>query len=129
VAGDNGIDLDVKTFILEKVESVEHVEILLLLHAHPERDWSADEISQTLRNSRESANLRLSDLAGKGILRPSASDSTRYRYAPRDHKLAETVDKLVTTYSERRVSVINLIFSKPLERIQVFADAFKIRKD
>ncbi len=36
---------------------------------------------------------------------------------------------LAEGYAERRVTVINLLFSKPVERIRTFADAVRLRKD
>lgn len=131
--GSGDIDAAVKSFIHDKIESVEHLEILLLLHAQAERTWSAEEVVASLRNELESARIRLADLAQKRLLAvdlqgQTGTASPRYRYAPVG-PLAAAVDKLAATYSMRRVTVIQLIFSKPLDRIQVFADAFKLRKD
>lgn len=126
----NGIDADVKRLILESIESVEHVEILLLLRANADRGWSAKDVTQKLRNSEESAQRRLADLASKGALvQVPGTDPTAYQYSPANEAQGRILDKLAKTYAERRVSVIELIFSKPRERIQVFADAFRLRKD
>jgi hypothetical protein len=38
------------------------------------------------------------------------------------------VARLAGTYRERRVAVITLIVSKPLESVRAFSDAFRIRK-
>jgi hypothetical protein len=51
-----------------------------------------------------------------------------YRYAP-PPELHRSIAGLVETYRERRVSVINLVYSRPSDAIRSFADAFRLRKD
>lgn len=126
------MDNDVRVFVLNMIDSFEQMEILLLLHANQEQDWQAIDVTNKLRNTEASVIERLNDLENKGLLRSRAPDgpgSNVYQYSPRDQALARTVDALAKTYAERRASVINLIFSKPLAKIQTFADAFKLRKD
>jgi hypothetical protein len=36
---------------------------------------------------------------------------------------------LAQAYTDRRVSVITLIFSKPVDKLRSFTDAFKLRRD
>ncbi len=129
MANEKSIDDDVKIFIRNVIESFEHMEILLLLHANPEKEWSARDVCNKLRNDYDSAINRLADLEAKGLLESRTSGTLYYRFKPKKDSLTKTVDKLARTYLERRVTVINLIFSKPHEKIQVFAEAFKIRKD
>ena len=42
---------------------------------------------------------------------------------------AKVVAAVADAYAERRYTVIDVIFSKPAERIRVFADAFRLRQD
>ena len=57
----------VRKFILHHIESVELFEVLLLLKEGPERDWSAQDVSQKLCTAAESAAKRLAHLAGLGL--------------------------------------------------------------
>lgn len=107
--------------------SVEQLEILLLLRAHRGRDWSAEEIAKELRIAALSAANRLLDLAGRGLLVEASPG--RFRYEPNDQALGAAVEGLAKVYPERRVSVIEIIFSKPNDVIRTFADAFKLRRD
>jgi hypothetical protein len=50
----------------------------------------------------------------------------RYRTAG---ETEQSIERLAELYKERRVSIISLIYSKPHQQVQAFADAFKIRKD
>jgi hypothetical protein len=119
---------EVRRFITDHIDSVEQLEILLLLHQHPERSWTAESVARELRISALSADDRLKDMARSGLLAKVQGSEVEYRYAP-SHQLGEVVAGLATAYAERRVTVINLIFSKPIDKIRTFADAFRLRRD
>jgi predicted ArsR family transcriptional regulator len=116
-------------FILTVIDSIGQLEVLLLLRAHPERDWSASEVSDELRTNAPSATEHLDRLTHHGLFALSESPPRRYRFRPRTPELAAAVDLLNQAYRDDRVAVINMIYSKPMERIRIFADAFKIRKE
>lgn len=124
---DDGIPEDVRAFIVAHIASVEQLEILLLLRAHPERGWSPAELSRELYIAEESAARRIRDFHASGLLAQEAGRPI-YRYAPHDAHVSRVVESLAAVYQERRVRVINLIFSKPVDHIRSFADAFKFRK-
>jgi hypothetical protein len=124
-----GIPDNVITFIRDHIESVEQLEILLLLHAQRERDWSAEEVAKALRSSSISAEKRLSQFATLKLLTEKKDSPNRYRFAPATESLGAVVGALAEAYLIRRVTVIDLIFSKPSATLKIFADAFKIRED
>jgi hypothetical protein len=117
----------VRRLIADSIDSVEQLEILLLLLQRPERTWSAESVARELRVSSLSAGDRLEDLSRDALL-ARVKGSDEYRYAPASAELNEAVKGLATAYTERRVTVINLIFSKPVDKIRTFADAFRLRK-
>jgi len=115
----------VRAFIHEHIDSVEQLEVLLLVRAHPGREWSAREVADELRIDPGSAEQRLEDLVRVGLL---ADGSAGVRYAPETPELARQVDELAQLYQSHRVAIISVIFSRPSERIRSFADAFRIRR-
>jgi hypothetical protein len=129
----NYIADDVRRFIHEKINSVEQLEVLLLLRCEPRKEWSAMDVSRHLFTVAASASLRLEDLHTQGLLALcDAKDETGkalYRYEPRDMRADETVAKLDNLYRERKDAVIQLIFSRPPDRIQTFSDAFRIKRE
>ncbi len=109
-----------------QIESVAQLEILLLLRAAGDKLWTADEVSRALvTQSAETAGTWLADLARRGLAR---EEDGSYRYDP-PAELEHTLDSLAEAYARYRVSVIALIFAKPSERISLFSDAFRIRRD
>jgi hypothetical protein len=123
------ITQDVRTLILERIDSVVQLEILLLLHGAPDRARSAQEIAQELRIDASWAAGQLGDLAGRGLAAPASEGGELFRYAPASPELDHAVSALSREYNERRVRVISLIFSKPVDKLRSFADAFRFRKD
>ena len=125
----SGIPEPVRHFIAQHVESVEQLEVLLHLRAHADRAWTADEVAQALHIDAASAARRLDDLCGRGVLAAAEESPRRYRYSPALPAVDAVVGSLAEAYATRRVSVISLIFAKPTDTIQTFADAFRIRRD
>jgi len=121
-----GITEEVRSFLLQHVDSVEKLEVLLLVRSQPDRDWTADQIAAELRTDPRSARLRLDDLRGSGLV---AAGEAGARYLPRTPALARAVEATASAYRTHRVAVVTLIFSRPTERIRSFADAFRLRKE
>ncbi len=125
------MDAGLITFIRTHIDSVEQLEVLLLMRNDPSKGWSAADVSRQLRSSPVSAALRLEKLTAlRLIVKTEPSQHTfTFRYEPSTPELADRVTALSEAYLVRRVTVIDLIFSNPVEKIQSLADAFKIRGD
>jgi hypothetical protein len=123
----NGIPDEVKKFIVDHINSVEQLEVLLFLRSNEDKEWDAAAVSRELRIDPASAANRMSDLSEHGLL--ALKTDTFYRYYPRTRELDQAVRYLADSYSNHRYTIINLIFSKPIDKIRTFSNAFKIRKD
>ena len=123
---------DVQRFIADHISSVVVLEALLMLFARPGRGWSAGQLGAELRVDPVWTERELAELARRGVIRRGegarAGEPALYEY-PEDAPTRATLAGLAECYQERRVSVISLIFAKPAEAIQTFADAFNLRKD
>lgn len=123
------IGQDVRALIADQIDSVVQLEVLLLLHADPARSWQAADIARELRIEVNSAGDQLDLLCARGLLQSDDASPRNYRYGPRTPALERAVPALARAYAERRVTVINLIYSKPADALRSFADAFRIRKE
>jgi hypothetical protein len=119
----------VRTLIGQHLDSVLEVEILLLLYQTRPKAWSAGEVVEKLRIDPAWAVTQLNKLCDHGLLRCEGGPPATFAYAPASAEVDAAVAALDSAYADRRVSVIELIFAKPLEKIRSFADAFRIRKD
>ena len=122
----NGLPEDVHRFLYHNIDSVEQLEVLLLLRRVPQRGWTAEEVARELYSHPSSILHRMTSLAGRGLLREL--EPACYQYAPRSTELHATVTRVAETYRERRVAVITLIASKPIENVRAFSDAFRLRR-
>ena len=126
---DPGISQDVRTLIVERIDSVVQLELLLLLQGSAGRSWTAADVAQQLRIEPSWAAGQLAELVSRGLAAPADGAHESFRYAPVPAELDGTVVQLTRDYAERRVTVITMIFSKPVDKLRTFADAFRFRKD
>lgn len=113
---------DVESFIAYCIDSVEQVEVLLLLSDTRGRSWTMEEVEH-LRSSVRSVGLRLGSLVAHGLVR---RDGMAFRYAASeaDDRL---VQRLAQVYQERKTAVIDRIFSLG-DPMRSFADAFRLKE-
>lgn len=122
----NGVPEDVRAFIFEFIDSVEQLEVLLLVRSQPSREWSVSEVTDALRTDAGSAAHRLRSLKEMGFIASTDTENARFRFQPQTERLQHLSDLLAATYKIRRHAVLELIFS-PLKRIKTFASAFVVR--
>jgi hypothetical protein len=121
---------EVRRFIATNIRSVAQLELLLMLRTGPDRWFTAEEISRSLYMAEEPTVVQLSELESGGVIvQDTAGGGRRYHYQPRDVELALLIDQLAELYRNRRLAVTNAIYAGPTERIQIFSDAFRLRKD
>lgn len=126
---EDGISPTVKSFIAGYISSIVELEILLLLAGRPQEVWTAEAVSRELRIDRAWAAAHLATLCAQGVAGCGQGPDPVYRFAPQRPEIRDAVDELARAYADRRVTVIGLIFSKPVDKIRTFADAFRLRKD
>lgn len=66
-------------------------------------------------------------LSAAGLIRPDTEG--RYVYAPASPAIADLCSQLEKLYRERPVRVVNAIVSSPNDKLQSFADAFRLKGD
>ena len=118
---------EVVEFISAHIASMEQLEVLLLVSRQPDREWSPEAVFTEIQSSHASIVQRLREFSEQGLLIQPAP--LKFRYSPRSEPLANAVRALAAVYKEKRVKVIELIYRKPVDDVQSFADAFKFRKD
>jgi predicted ArsR family transcriptional regulator len=119
----------VQRFLESHIDSIEKLEVLLLLRNQPARTWTAGGVAQELRIMEASAQGRMEDLCARGLVSCEGGTPPTYRFAPTSSEDSQAVTELATTYATRRVSVISFIFSRPTDRLRSFANAFRLKKD
>jgi hypothetical protein len=65
--GGSKIGEDVRSFLLDEIPSVAHLEILLHLHPRPSDWWSADRMATALRMSSQAVLERMEEMSSRGL--------------------------------------------------------------
>ena len=117
---------DVIDFIVGSIDSVEQLEVLLLLRQNRSKKWTADQVNEIVRSSERSITNHLEKFGSLGLISNEAgTDLFVYSADPEQDQLLE---KVAAFYRDRRAAVIEYIYSKPIREIQSFSAAFKFRR-
>lgn len=119
-------DSKVRAFLQAYISSVAKLELLLLLQRQPARSLSAESAARELGLSCEMAAVLLRELCQERLASPEPDNS--FRFAPANAATEEVVGRIALLYQERRVTLIQLIYAAPVDRLRSFADAFDLRK-
>lgn len=126
---ESGFSKELEQFIAAEIQSLEQLEILLLLSGNPHRWWSANSVYEVVKSSPSSVEDRLNELTARGLLKHENQQERSYQFAPNSDHLWHLVSQLRDAYKERPVKIVQAIYSKPRDGVQEFANAFKFRRD
>jgi hypothetical protein len=115
---------DIKRFILISIESVPHLEAIVLFHREPEIEWDPKMIAQSLFINEKKAAEILVDLYNSGFT-VKQKDIPLYQYLPNTPELGTMVGRLAEVYNNNLIEVTLLIHSKINKQAQIFGDSFK----
>jgi hypothetical protein len=114
---------------IQTIESIPHLEAMLLLHKEPSQVWNEFEIAKRLYINTDIANSMLADLCAMKICITNSAGAG-FIYSPSQH-LSELIDQLALYYSCHLIQVTNMIHAKANNgrSARLFADAFKFKKE
>lgn len=120
---------DVVRFVEQHLDTVPHLEALLLMWESAPRPWTEAEIAARVYVSPDTARRILQDLARAGLLKSGNADPSGYLYAPSTEINAELVPRLAAVYTRHLVRIASLIHSKTSPAVREFARAFQIKSE
>lgn len=118
---------DLLNFIDLHVDSIELVEVLLLLRDRGPEGLAVRSINDIIRSDEGSIQARLDTLTSMGLVQRAPDQPDLYRYAPGAHH-QPVIDELAAAYRERRTKVIELIYSRGTRDLHHFSNAFVWRR-
>lgn len=125
---DEQLAREVDQFIHDEIESVPHLEALLLLWNNRPKVWTAEQMAKALFVPVDVARNILQDLTRQG-LSATSPDPDRYLY----QSDVEAKDRLMaavdTAYRRELVRITRTIHSKAAASVREFARAFRFKKE
>jgi hypothetical protein len=125
---DSEIPQEVESFVRRHFRSVASLEVFLFVRSMLPGGITADDLSNEMRSNPVYSAALLNELLDKGLLTSQESKTQRKYFCNNNEKDKDIYDKVTAYYVQKRVRIINLIYNASAEKIQDFADAFKIRK-
>jgi hypothetical protein len=117
---------DVERFIVDEIDSVPHLEALLLLWRNAPNPCSAQQIAEQLYIPHGQGAAIAEDLHRRGLL---AREGGRFFYDTRSEERNRLLEGLDAMHRQELIRVSGIIHSKASPGIRAFADAFRFRKE
>jgi predicted transcriptional regulator len=121
--------LQVDRFVLEQIDSVPHLEALLLLFNSQPKAWSTDEMAKSLYVRNEVAAKILDSLLHRNLIAKSSHQSDGFFYSPDDEARNQMLSDVDAVYRKEVVRISSMIHSKASAGVRDFARAFRFKKD
>jgi hypothetical protein len=127
IVASNNLPPHLLDFISRHVQSVEQLEILLLVSRPPITPWSPGTVYEKILSSPRSVERWLEELTRTGLLERVSDPEGSYRRS-QDDQVGAQISTLGEFYRTVPVRVIEAIYKREASAAQSFADAFKIKK-
>ncbi|HWF67340.1 MAG TPA: hypothetical protein VN670_08545 [Acidobacteriaceae bacterium] len=116
---------EIYDFIHREIDTIPHLEALLLIWKSSPRQWSAEEVAKELYVSEGTSQNVLQNLHRRGLL---IADNGLYRYASTSIRRDSLVQALDATYRRELIPISKLIHAKGTAAMRDFAEAFRFTK-
>lgn len=115
-------------FVVKNIDSVELLDVLVLLRSDHEKAWLPEELDAHIRSSLPSIKNRLEHLCELGVASKSQEMPATYCYRPQNDELRSLCEDLINLYQSKRTSITEMIYTKSFREIVSFSEAFRVRK-
>lgn len=117
---------EVDRFVAEEIDSVPHLEALLLVWKHRPKTWTVEEMAAGLYLPTVTAHGILHSLGRRNLLRVEPGPVEAYGVVDERGELIEAVH---AAYGRDLVRISRMIHSKASPGVRDFAKAFRFTKD
>ena len=116
-------------FILEHIDSVPHLEALMLLWNARPATWTISELAARLYIPKEEVSAVLADLMRLGLIAESGETQGRFSYSSKSPDQDAMMHQVDETYRRDLVRISTMIHSKASSAVREFARAFRWKKE
>jgi len=120
---------EVDRFIEEQIDTVPHLEALLLAWRGRSKTWSPAEMAAALYVPADVAQKILSDLSNKDLLIATEGAEARYAYRSGLPEHDELMARVNAAYQRELIRISRMIHSKAPTGVREFARSFRFTKE
>jgi hypothetical protein len=120
---------DAYEFIYENIDSVPHLEALVLLWNSRPVWWTSDELASRLYVPADKVTQLLRDLVRMQLVAESTTVPSKFSYLPKSEEQNELMFSLDNAYRKDLVRISTMIHSKTSSGVREFARAFHLRQE
>jgi DNA-binding MarR family transcriptional regulator len=121
------IDPAVERFLLDSIDTVPHLEALLLLFQAPATSWTVVQLAARIYVNDKQAHSILEDLARRSLIVRIEQTPTAYQYVSRSPEQTALLEKVAQSYRTQLVQVTRFIHSNASGSVRDFARAFRLK--
>jgi len=119
---------EVDHFIVDTIDSVPHLEALLLLWQNQSQNWSVEGVAKRLWIDPDDTRSILQDLTRNQFLSLTAGEPEEYSYRP-DAGNDRILRGVADIYRQEMIRISRMIHAKPSSAVRAFARAFRFTKE
>jgi hypothetical protein len=116
-------------FILDHIDSVPHLEALMLFWNSRPVGWTCEEIASRLYAPPEQVLALLRDLVRLHLVQESAAAPAKFSYFPRSEEQNDLMQRVDEAHRRDLVRISTMVHSKASSPVREFARAFRFRKE
>ena len=115
-------------FILDHIDSVPHLEAVLLLWRQPSEHWTVEGVAKRLWIEGKDARSILQDLVHENLITAFAGEQGQELYEA-DRRNNRILQAVADAYREEMVRISRMIHAKPSSSVRAFARAFRFTRE
>lgn len=118
---------EVEQFLLVAIDTVPHLEALLLIFQSPDAAWSVEDLAARIYVDSPQAAAVLEDLTRRKLIARLEQAPPKYQFLAASSAQTELLQKVAHAYRTQLVQVARFIHSKPSASVRDFARAFRLK--
>jgi DNA-binding MarR family transcriptional regulator len=118
---------EVEQFLRAAIDTVPHLEALLLIFQNPSAIWTVEELAARIYVSDKQASTILDDLTRRQLIARVEATPPKYQFVARTQAQTELLDNVARSYRTQLVQVTRFIHSNASTSVRDFARAFRLK--
>jgi hypothetical protein len=116
-------------FVNDTADSIERLELLVMLIESPDRWWDAVSAGDAIGVNAATTQRDLEHLATRNLLAVNLGTTVSYRYEPGNATIRATSEAFAAAYRDNPRALFRLVASRQNRAVRDFANAFRVRRN